>query len=136
MPAILKQDYVRYIPKEQLRIQRKYGGSIGKAFYLPRGEGLTDLFAFFNSHKDNIKALTDTVSGVTNTANSVGKATTDTIKSIEEIKAMRIKNQQLQQPQQAISEQALNNIVNNEVGFVPKVVRRLPKNGGAGFYYE
>ena len=136
MPAILKQDYVKYIPKEQLRIQRKYGGSIGKAVYLPRGDGLTDLFAFFNSHIDNIKALNDTVYGVTNTVHSIGKATTDTMKGIEEVKALRMRNQQLSQPQQAISEQALNNIVNNEVGFVPKVVRRVPKHEGAGFYYE
>jgi CRISPR/Cas system CMR-associated protein Cmr5 small subunit len=136
MPTILKQDYVRYIPKEQLRIQRKYGGSIGKAFYLPRGEGLTDLFAFFNSHKDNLKAINDTVSGVTNTVNSIGKATTDTMKGIEEIKGMRIKNQQIAQPQQAITEQALKNIINNEEGFIPKVVHRVPKNAGAGFYYE
>jgi CRISPR/Cas system CMR-associated protein Cmr5 small subunit len=136
MPTILKQDYVKYIPKEQLRIQRKYGGSIGKAFYLPRGEGIKDLFAFFNSHKDNLKAITDTVSGVTNTAHSIGKVTTDTLKGIEEIKAMRIRNQQLAQPQQAISEQALNNIVNNEVGFIPKVVHRVPKHTGSGFYYE
>ena len=136
MPTILKQDYVRYIPKEQLRIQRKYGGSIGKAFYLPRGEGLTDLFAFFNSHKDNIKAINDTVSGVTNTVQSIGKATTDTMKGIEEIKAMRIRNQQLAQPQQVITEQALNNIVNNEVGFIPKVVHRVPNRLGSGFYFE
>jgi len=136
MPTILKQDYKKYIPKEEMRIQRKYGGSIGKAIYLPRGEGIKDLFSFFNSHKDNIKAITDTVSNLSNTAHSIGKVTTDTLKGIEEIKAMRIRNQHLAQPQQAITEQALNNIVNNEVGFVPKVVHRVPNRIGSGFYFE
>jgi CRISPR/Cas system CMR-associated protein Cmr5 small subunit len=136
MPTILKQDFRKYIPKEELRIQRKYGGSIGKAIYLPRGVGIKDLFSFFNSHKDNIRAITDTVSNLSNTAHSIGKVTTDTLKGIEEIKAMRIRNQHLAQPQQAITEQALNNIVNNEVGFVPKVVHRVPNRIGSGFYFE
>jgi hypothetical protein len=132
MVVVLKSDMVRYIPKEQIRIQRKY---IGKAIYLPRGDGIKDLFNFFNINKDNFKAITDTVSGVTNVASNIGKVTTDTLKGIEEVKALRRRNIQLSQPQQAISEQALNNIVNDEVGFTPKIEHRVPKKGG-GFYYE
>ena len=135
MPAILKADYKKYIPKEELRIQRKYkGGHIGKALYLPKGEGLADLFNFFNSNKDSISNIGNVISGVAGVASNIGKLTTDTIKGIDEIKALRQRNAQLAQPQQIISEQAIKNIIDNEDGVKPSY--RVPKNHGEGFYFS
>jgi hypothetical protein len=141
-PAILKRDRIRYIPKEALRMQNKYGGGIGRhsgrAIYLPKGTGIGDLFNFFNANKDAIKSVTDTVSNVASAAASVGKFATDTAKGVEEIKAIRQKNLQLsQQPNKAITENALKNIIENEEGIRADSIKkyiRVPKNG-SGFYF-
>lgn len=126
---ILKHDRKRYIPKEALRMQNKYGGHIGSAIYLPSGRGIAELFNFFNSNKDAIKSVTDTVSNVTSAVGSVAKFATDTAKGIEEIKAMRQRNQ-------GITETAMNSIINNEESIKPEEIKksvRAAKKGGA-FY--
>jgi hypothetical protein len=107
-PAILRRDRFRYVPKEAIRRQNKYGGRVnaysGRALYLPKGTGIGDLFSFFNANKDAIKAVTDTVSNAASAAASIGKFATDTAKGVEEIKAIRQRNMQLaQQPHQAIT---------------------------------
>jgi hypothetical protein len=141
MVAIMRRDKIRYIPKEVIRMQNKYGGALylprGSALYLPKGRGIDALFNFFNTNKDAIKSVTDTVSNVASAATSVAKLGTDTAKGIEEIKALRQRNMQLaQQPNQAITENALRNIVDNEVGIRDqsmKISVRAPKKGGAFF---
>jgi hypothetical protein len=141
MPAILRGDKVKFIPKEAIRMQNKYGGRIsaytGEALYLPKGMGIADLFSFFNANKEAIKAVTDTVSSAASAAASVGKFATDTAKGVEEIKAIRQRNMQLaQQPHQAITDTALRNIVENEEAVrndLPKKWVRVPKQG-AGFF--
>jgi hypothetical protein len=129
-PAILRRDKVKYIPKEALRMQNRYGGAI----YLPKGHGIADLFNFFNANKDTIKSVTDTVSNVASAAASVGKLATDTAKGVEQIKALRQQNLQL--AKQPITETALNNILSTEEGVPAASIRKTvwaPKKG-SGFY--
>jgi hypothetical protein len=141
MPAILRGDKVKFIPKEAIRRQNKYGGRVstysGGAIYLPKGTGIADLFTFFNANKDAIKAVTDTVSNAASAAASIGKFATDTAKGVEEIKAIRQRNMQLaQQPHQAITDTALKNIVENEEGVrseTPRKWVRVTKTG-SGFF--
>jgi len=136
-PAILKCDRRFYVPKETIRMHRYYGGKIGRAIYLPNGRGIESLFNFFNANKDSIKSISDTVSNVASAATSVGKLATDTAKSIEEIKTLRQRNLQLaQQPHQAITDNALKNIIENEEGIRPESIKksiRASKKGGS-FY--
>ena len=137
MPAILRRDKIHYVPKESIRMHRYYGGKIGKAIYLSEGRGIGDLFNFLNANKDGIKSIVDTVSNVASPAANVSKFTTDTAKGVEEIKALRQRNLQLaQQPHQAITDNALKNIIENEEGVRPENIRKLvraPKKG-SGFY--
>jgi hypothetical protein len=135
MPAILRGDKVRHVPKEAIRRQNKYGGRVnaysGRALYFPKGTGIGDLFSFFNANKDAIKAVTDTVSNEPSAAASIGKFATDTAKGVEEVKAIRQGNMQLtQQPHRAITDTALRNIVENEKGVrneTPKKWVQVPK---------
>jgi len=131
MPIIFRRDKVNYIPKETIRMHRYYGGAI----FLPNGRGIESLFNFFNANKDSIKSIADTVSNVTSAATSVGKFATDTAKGIEEIKALRQRNLQLaQQPHQAITDNALKNIIENEEGVRPAIVKNRVSKKGGSFY--
>jgi len=147
MPAILGRDKKKYVPKEAIRIQNKYGGNFGKAIYLPKGDGIESIFNFFNTNKDAIKSVTDTVSNVASAVGSVAKFGTDTAKGIEELKSIRQRNI----AHQPLTDNALKNILNNEGGVAPGVaplrVARVDANSikksiraeprsfpGSGFY--
>ncbi len=114
MSIILKYDKKKYIPKQELRISRKYKGG---AVFLPNGKGVVDqLFNFFNQNKESIKSVTDTVSNVSGAVGSVAGTTLNTIKGIRELRSHK-----------AISDKALEDIL--ETGAVKR------KTGGS-FYYE
>lgn len=92
MSVILKYDRKKYIPKEELRIKRKYG----QAIYLPRnGDGITDLFKTISNailnNKETIKSLADVGSNITSTVGNVANTTINTLKNIEELKALKRK---------------------------------------------
>ncbi len=109
MSIILKYDKKKYVPREEMRINRKYKGG---AIFLPNGKGVMDqLFNFFNSNKDSIKSVTDTVSNVSGAVGSVAGTTLNTIKGIRELRSHK-----------AISDKALEDI--------------LGRKTGGSFYYE
>ena len=85
MTVLLKYDKKRFIPKEELRIKRKYG----QAIYLPRGDGIVDIFQSILKHKDTIKSISDL--GI-NTVGNLANTTINTLKNIEELKALKRKN--------------------------------------------
>jgi len=125
MSIVLKYDKKKYIPKETIRIQRKYHV---KAIYLPKGQGIDDLFRFFTQNKDNIKSITDTVGNVSNAVSSIANTTLNTVKGIRDIRAAHEANIH----QKALSDKALENIVadtsDHRVGIKPK--------RGGYFYFE
>ena len=114
MSIILKYDKKKYVPKEELRISRKYKGG---AVFLPNGKGVVDqLFNFFNQNKDSIKSVTDTVSNVSGAVGSVAGTTLNTIKGIQELRSRELRSHK------AISDKALEDI--------------LERKTGGSFYYE
>lgn len=103
MPKILKFDYNEYVPKEVLRkdIRNRKKGS---AIYLPdgriQGYGIVDFFKnvanAVSENKDIIKNVLDIGNQSASTVGNVSKGVTDFVKSIEDIKAIRMKNQELE----------------------------------------
>jgi hypothetical protein len=98
MPATLRGDKVKFVPKEAIRMQNKYGGRVSAysagALYLPKETAAADLFNFFNAYRDAIKAFTDSVSSAASAAASIGKFAAHTANGVEETKAIRQRSMQ------------------------------------------
>ena len=45
MPNILRNNYCKYIPQEEIRALRKYKGGV---IYLPKGYGISDKLKIFS----------------------------------------------------------------------------------------